>query len=187
MLQVVPGSPAERLADRNLFFLDEPQFKRNDYSQFEPTGRAFAQRVASAVAAFTASFMLGIGDRHQGNIFLASNGCVLHIDFAYAFGEMTRIFDAVNFPVPWGLVNMMKQNEVWGDFKKMCWKAKNTLSMYESQINHVLQQLVFSPQFVKNATDYFRNAAAMDETDFSLLIERGQYYKLPKDGIHLLC
>lgn len=53
--------------------------------------KAYRERFNSSVAFYcVASLLLGLGDRHRGNMMLTPDGGFFHIDLEYALGEEAR-------------------------------------------------------------------------------------------------
>jgi hypothetical protein len=71
----------------------------------------------SAVGAFLAGFVLGLGDRHQDNMLLCGpqRSLIAHIDFGYVAGARTW-FDANLLPIPERFKNCLTAAGEWATF-----------------------------------------------------------------------
>jgi len=59
-----------------------------DQKQYSAAQERFA---ASCAASCVATYVLGIADRHNGNIMLSSDGRIFHIDFGHVLGNFKKI------------------------------------------------------------------------------------------------
>lgn len=83
-------------------------------------------RLASTLVAYlTSCYALGLGDGHDDNIMLRSNGAVFRIDFGFAFGK-TPLFDAPALVVPRAIRKAIG-DERWGNIVYYCRLAMNAL------------------------------------------------------------
>ena len=89
----------------------------------------------SAVGAFIAGFVLGLGDRHQDNMLLVGprQDTFAHVDFGYVAGQRTW-FDANTLPVPERFMRCCIAAGKWADFVNDCAFAFTILQARRSEI-----------------------------------------------------
>ena len=183
-IEIVNGESVYGIWDRNFAFYWDWQPKFNKAATFEPSGASLAKLCASSVGTFVSIFVLGIGDRHMDNIFLSNDGCILNIDFGYAFGERTIFVDAHDFPLPNFLVNVFTQEEVWDDFKDVCFNAIQSLCDYKDTLLQLAKCFPFSNTYQKKQLETFERTLGISRAEFEAKIESGYLKKLAKDFVH---
>merc|ERR550534_1849316 len=96
--------------------------------------------VASSVASYMACYILGVGDRHDDNILVRSDGNLFHIDFGFMFGRHPS-FDACPFAITKYFQRVL--NTKWEDFIQLALQAWVILrENYKELID--LSRVVFS-------------------------------------------
>jgi hypothetical protein len=128
VIEMVSGStPVKSFHDRHskvMFAMFGDSWWQGDLNDWVPS----APLIASAAAAFTTAYILGIGDRHQDNMLVSREGHLFNIDFGYLFGEHPRFVDAQHFAIPVAFRTALVQNgPLWAMFKAACVKAFATL------------------------------------------------------------
>jgi len=89
----------------------------------------------SAIGAFTAGFVLGLGDRHQDNMLLCGpdRDVFAHIDFGYVAGSRPW-FDANLLPIPERFMNCCVEANQWHQFVRDMGKAFAVLQAGQPQL-----------------------------------------------------
>jgi len=124
VIEVVHGSsPVRSFHDRHskvMLAMFGDAWWQGDLNDWVPS----APLLASAAAAFTTAYVLGVGDRHQDNMLVTREGRLFNIDFGYIFGEQPRFIDAKPFAIPVAFRTALVQNgPLWGTFKAACVRA----------------------------------------------------------------
>ena len=96
---------------------------------------AVEQFVRSCAGYCVATFVLGIGDRHAGNIMVAQSGHLFHIDFGHFLGNFKSKYGIRRERAPFvftpGMAYVMRDPKIKGatysDFESMCANAFNML------------------------------------------------------------
>lgn len=110
LIECIGGESAEDIWNRNCF-LRTAQHKYNDVANgLRPGGGDYTQLMASAMGTFVSMYVLGIGDRHQGNMMVANDNTFFNIDFGFTFGE-TPFIDTADFPIPLFLYDYINDNK----------------------------------------------------------------------------
>ena len=108
----------------------------------------------SAVGAFTAGFVLGLGDRHQDNMLLCGpdRDVFAHIDFGYVAGSRPW-FDANLLPIPERFMNCCVEAKQWHQFVRDMGNAFAVLQAGQPQLCAVAAALA-EPLSGVNYADY---------------------------------
>ena len=80
--------------------------------------------VTTAAAAYIASFVCGVRDRHHDNVLIQKQTCTLfHIDFGYMFGDSPTM-DTAKFAITSDLQRVLNVHKNgWNDFIDLCVRA----------------------------------------------------------------
>jgi len=175
----------EGLWNRNSL-IRKTQYKFNEFSTMSSGGMSLVERCASSIGSFISCYLLGIGDRHQGNMLITPNGHMFNIDFGYIFGESTLI-ETGHLPLPWGFVDFLVAEDVWDIYIETSWKAIEALRYYEYDIYELLLSEIgcFSEKHFTMAYNFMRNIFQKTKRDFIFDMKNGKYLKLVKDVVHL--
>ncbi|GIL62720.1 hypothetical protein Vafri_16889, partial [Volvox africanus] len=102
----------------------------------------------STAAASMAGYLLGLGDRHSGNILLhGATGEVVHIDLGIAFeqGRFLTTPELVPFRLTRDLVDGMGINGVEGPFRRSCEETMRVLRSNAESLLTVLEVVLHDP------------------------------------------
>ena len=76
-----------------------------------------------------ASYILGLGDRHSGNVMITKSGMFFHIDFGHFLGNFKSKFGFNRERSPFLFTSLFKyvieKNKAWDYFVKLCGQAFN--------------------------------------------------------------
>lgn len=106
-----------------------------EYNQGDKYKLAVEHFVRSCAGYCVATFVLGIGDRHAGNIMVAQSGHLFHIDFGHFLGNFKSKYGFKRERAPFvftpGMAYVMRNPKIKGatysDFERMCANAFNML------------------------------------------------------------
>jgi molecular chaperone DnaK (HSP70) len=187
LIECIGGVSAEDIWNRNPFYRS-PQHKYNDLvNGLRPGGEDYTRLMASAIGTFVSMFVLGIGDRHQGNMMVANDHSFFNIDFGFTFGE-TPFIDTADFPIPFFLRDYIKNGNEWNHFVDQLWLARKALVEYTDLIDFLVME------FSKDKVMYERIKKTLSRTlntnmwksKFKFAVGKGSIAKLPKDISHEL-
>jgi len=133
---------------------------------------------ASCAGYCVATYVMGIGDRHNGNIMVQKNGRLLHIDFGHFLGNFMTKMGISRERTPFVFTSQMAyvildgkkfnpQNERYIAFEKRCVDAFELLrnratemeSMFLLMVSAGLPELVYSEDVI-----YLRDMLCLDMT-----------------------
>ena len=90
----------------------------------------------SCAAYCVATFILGIGDRHNDNIMVSDDGYLFHIDYGHFLGNFKSKYGIKRERAPFLLVPSMayviKSKKKFGEFVNLCQRAFNVLRKHAS-------------------------------------------------------
>jgi len=182
-IEYIRAESADKMWDRNNC-MREPQHKYNDLIKtLRPDGEDYVRLVASAIGTFVSIYVLGIGDRHQGNMMVANDHSFFNIDFGFSFGE-TAFIDTADFPIPLFLSNFIKkESNQWQNFVDQFWHALKTLMDYKDLFEYLAVKFVKDPnklEKVKKTFDRTLNKT-LHKSMLQRNLEKGSSRKLLKD------
>jgi hypothetical protein len=187
LIECICGKLADDIWNRNLFDRS-PQHKYNDLvNGLRPGGEDYTRLMASAIGTFISMFVLGIGDRHQGNMMVANDHSFFNIDFGFSFGE-TSFIDTADFPIPFFLRDYIKNGNEWDHFLDQLWQARNALVEYTDIIEFLAIEFIKDQIMLEKVKKTFSRTLNknMFKSMFEWKVWFGSYSKVPKDVTHEL-
>jgi len=139
--------------------------------------RAVDNFLRSCAGYCVATFVLGIGDRHNGNIMVTREGHLFHIDFGHFLGNFKKKFgfnrerSAFVFTPEMAYVMggaKYKQSLLFKTFKDLCFKAFNVLRKHADTLENLFLLMVSAgmPELMDRAdVSYLRDMLCLDCTD----------------------
>jgi phosphatidylinositol-4,5-bisphosphate 3-kinase len=137
--------------------------------------RAVDNFVRSCAGYCVATFVLGIGDRHNGNIMVTKSGHLFHIDFGHFLGNFKKKFgvnrERAAFVFTPEMAYVMggkdyKKHTLFNDFKKLCSKSFKVLRVNAGLLENLFILMVAAgmPELMKE-TDicYLREKLHLDK------------------------
>ena len=108
--------------------------------------------ISTAVWSMT-GFLVGLGDRHPGNIMLCSTGEVVHIDFGYVLGKgrALPVPEIVDFRFTKNIRRSLGLFEENGLFIYICKKIVEMFKEYYTMLRGRLEYFAFDPFFIKDS------------------------------------
>ena len=108
--------------------------------------------ISSAVWSIT-GFLIGLGDRHPGNIMLSNNGEIVHIDFGYVLGKgrSLPIPEIVDFRFTKNIRRSLGLFEENGLFIYIGTKMINMFKEYYTMLRGRLEYFALDPFFIKDS------------------------------------
>lgn len=127
--------------------------------------------IKSCAGCCVATYVLGVGDRHNDNILLATSGHMLHIDFskvlghAETFGGIRR--DRAPFALTQDMVYVIRRNGGEAQFVRLCCEAYNVLRRNSSLFLALFSIMKHSglPDVDQDALAYLRRSMSLEATD----------------------
>jgi hypothetical protein len=122
-----------------------------------------------------ATYVLGIGDRHAGNIMVSNSGHLFHIDFGHFLGNFKSKYGINRERAPFvftpAMAYIMRDNTVAGatyqDFERMCCDAYNMLRRRASLFINLFVLMVPAAMpelLVKSDISYLREMLSLELT-----------------------
>jgi len=105
-----------------------------------PLAQVIENFMFSCAGYTVASFVLGLGDRHNDNIMIRKSGHLFHIDFAHFLGNMMKWRGIKRETAPFVLTNEFayvmggEKSEMFKSFMSLCCTAYNLLRKYTSHL-----------------------------------------------------
>jgi phosphatidylinositol kinase/protein kinase (PI-3 family) len=121
-----------------------------------------------------ASFVLGLGDRHNDNIMIRKSGHLFHIDFAHFLGNMMKWRGIKRETAPFVLTNEFvhvmggEKSEMFKSFVALCCSAYNILRRNNRLLVSLFVMMLHAglPQLQKaEDIEHLKTALAVDMTD----------------------
>eukprot|EP00732_Lithocolla_globosa_P003974 Lithocolla_globosa_v1_NODE_3423_length_1674_cov_21.474985.p1 type:complete len:473 gc:universal NODE_3423_length_1674_cov_21.474985:198-1616(+) len=154
---------------------------------FTSMSKAVGNFILSCAGYCVATYILGVGDRHNDNIMLTKNGLLFHIDFGHFLGNIKRKFGIKRernaFILTSDFVNVMQEGESsvsggreegergrenFENFVKTCLKAFTLIRRNNHLIFNILRLMIHAdlPQLKsEHDLDYIRSALFLDKTE----------------------
>ena len=148
-------------------------------AQYEEAKENF---IVSCAGYAVATYVLGIGDRHNDNIMLDQSGHLFHIDFGHFLGNIKKKFGISRERTPFVFTPDMllvlggKESEGFERFVSICCKAYNVLRRHANMfINLFAMMLSTGIPELQTADDinYLRNVLRLSDSDE----EAAEYFK----------
>ena len=146
------------------------------YNFFDPNLWYNAKKkyiISTAIWSMT-SFLVGLGDRHPGNIMINKmTGEVIHIDFGYVAlkGLSLGVPEIVDFRLTINLKKNLGLFEENGLFNYICVKALRTFKEYYKTLSSRIEYYQFDPLFDSNS----------DNQTFTLFRKNDEFFKFLDD------
>ena len=146
------------------------------YNFFDPNLWYNAKKkyiISTAIWSMT-SFLVGLGDRHPGNIMINKmTGEVIHIDFGYVAlkGLSLGVPEIVDFRLTINLRKNLGLFEENGLFNYICVKALRTFKEYYKTLSSRIEYYQFDPLFDSNS----------DNQTFTLFRKNDEFFKFLDD------
>eukprot|EP01102_Stenamoeba_stenopodia_P020703 TRINITY_DN8172_c0_g1_i5.p1 TRINITY_DN8172_c0_g1~~TRINITY_DN8172_c0_g1_i5.p1 ORF type:complete len:1732 (-),score=326.42 TRINITY_DN8172_c0_g1_i5:97-5292(-) len=185
MIQVVPNSQTTATIEKDASgaagaLKKKPLFKW--LKRYNPTEQAWAKVIENftySLAGYcVATYILGIGDRHNDNIMCTQNGHLFHIDFAHFLGNVLKFARIVNRDkAPFVLTNQflyvfaekeLTKSPQFTQFVDLCCKAYNILRKHANLFITLFTMMLSTgiPQLKKpEDLHYLREAFCLQKTD----------------------
>jgi len=157
--------------------LDPIDLYLRDHNRGQDYDTAVDNFVRSCAGYCVATFVLGIGDRHNGNIMVTKDGHLFHIDFGHFLGNFKKKFgfnrERAAFVFTPEMAYVMggkkyKKSQLFKSFKELCFRAFNSLRHHASLLETLFLLMVSAgmPELA-NVEDvgYLRDMLLLDTTD----------------------
>jgi phosphatidylinositol-4,5-bisphosphate 3-kinase len=144
--------------------------------------KAVERFVLSCAGYCVATFVLGIGDRHNDNIMLTESGCLFHIDFGHFLGNTKKFMGFKRERAPFVLtpdfVNIMgrKGSSTFQWFQDVCCQAYNAIRRRASLFINLFSMMKHTgiPELASiKDIDYLRSVLVLEKTEE----EAAKYFK----------
>lgn len=127
--------------------------------------------IKSCAGYCVATYVLGVGDRHNDNILLTTSGHMLHIDFAKVLGRAETIGgikrDRAPFALTPDMVYVIRRNGGEAHFVRLCCEAYNVLRRNSSLLLALFSIMKHSgmPDVDQAALAYLHRSMSLEATD----------------------
>ena len=168
---IIPGSIAKEEEKFNILY------NYYQYNFFDPNLWYNAKKkyaISSAIWSM-AQFLVGLGDRHPGNIMInKKDGEVIHIDFSCAAlkGLSLSVPDIVDFRLTFNLKKNLGLFEENGLFNYICVKVLKTFKEYYKTLSARIEYYQFDPLF----------DSEIDNKTFELFEQNDKFFKYLDDN-----
>ena len=146
-----------------------------NFNQSESAFAKAQENFALSCAGYcVATYVLGIGDRHNDNIMCTKEGHVFHIDFGHFLGNYKKKFGIKRERAPFVFTKQYanvlggKKGKYYADFVDYCCRAYNILRTQSDLFINLFQLMLCGgiPE-LRNARDidHLRSALALGSTD----------------------
>ncbi|XP_059612699.1 uncharacterized protein LOC132259165 [Phlebotomus argentipes] len=148
----------------------KPVFYNYFLEQFQDSRQWYERRLAyinTVASTSMVGFILGIGDRHLGNILLDQKTAeIIHIDFGIAFerGVIQNTPELVPFRLTRDIVSAMGFLGVDGIFRRSCEMTMEVLRENQATINTILEVLLYDPLCNWSTSQQSEKSASSNES-----------------------
>jgi len=169
--------------------LDTPlnEFLSQHNTEKEKLQRAVDNFTRSCAGYCVATYVLGIGDRHNGNIMIRQDGHLFHIDFGHFLGNFKTKFGIKRERTPFVFTKQMayvitlgdkkpKKNKLYQDFEELCCKAYYLLRSHAVELENLFVLMVSAgmPELlVQKDITYLREMLRLDDEEHTA----GKWFK----------
>ena len=174
---IIPGSIKNEEEKFNILY------NYYQYNFFDPNLWYSAKKkyiISSAIWSMT-QFLVGLGDRHPGNIMFNKNdGEVVHIDFGYVAlkGLSLGVPEIVEFRLTFNLKKNLGLFEENGLFNYICVKVLKTFKEYYKTLSARIEYYQFDPLFDSENDNKTFKLFEQNDMFFNYLDDKNAKYKL---------
>jgi hypothetical protein len=158
-------------------------FQSNSVQTRTPIDHIVARFTRSCAACCVATYVLGVGDRHNDNVVVRPNGELFHVDFGHILGHIKRQFGVMRVTAPFVLTRDFERVIVGGaqtdDQRGVAWSAfvalgESAFGVLRRHVNVFVALLATTTSAgLKSLTDVnYVLSALSDESVWSDLVAR---------------
>jgi len=163
-----------------------------------PAFRAALNNYITSLSAYSViSYLLGIKDRHNGNIMIDTLGHLIHIDFGFVFGlapGKAASMERAPWKLTWEMVEVLggAKSPDYEEYVRQCALALGVARLHHKQVKGLMEVMTFHSsypafQYNNNAIRDFERRLAIDvpEKDLERLVRRLVYKSYGSTGTYL--
>jgi len=157
--------------------LDPLDLFLRDHNKGPQYDRAVENFIRSCAGYCVATYVMGIGDRHNGNIMVTKDGHLFHIDFGHFLGNFKKKFGINRERAPFVFTPEMafvmggakyQQSNLFKKFKELCCQAFNSLRKHATILENLFLLMVPAgmPELAEaDDVSYLREKLLLDLSD----------------------